>query len=182
MNLQSILIIVLAILGYAVYSTHKLKNQVRCVFRRRDGTVIEKWAKAKSGRVDFDGGWYYLTPRRMSQEFYDKGIHQLLPTWIRRADFRFDSPNALDPRDFNNGWETPEARKNLNKTEDVEALAKGNQSAMVGGKKQGMLSGWMPIIMIGAFCIIGYFIYMLMGKIDQLGLAVNVLQKMLMGK
>lgn len=84
----------------------------------------------------------------------------------------------LDPKTFNNSYETPEMRKQLNMEEDVRALHEGNRKAQ-GTAKGGALSGWMPIIVLCGFLILGYLTYSNMKKADQLGYAMNVIQTQL---
>ena len=173
-----LVMILLFVLGYSAYSAYGLRNKIWCSFRRRDRTKIEKFAKQNQGRIDFDKGWYYVDPRRTTLMMWTKGIHMLIPTWIRTSDYRHDSSQPLNPDTFVNEWETPEARKALNKEEDIRAYAAGNVQA-VGKGKQGFFDRWFPLLTVVAIVIVGYMIYTLMQKTDMLGQAINVLQEML---
>ncbi len=180
MNSQSVLLVILlCVIFYASYSAYSLKTRIFCSFRKADKTLIEKWAKVNQRRIIFEGGVYYVNPKRTYTMLLTKGIHQILPIWIRRSDYRWDSSQPLDPETFENKWETPEARLNLNKQEDIEALAKGNRISLQTKQKKGMLESYMPLITIGGFALIGYVIYTLIEKIDMLGMSVNVLQQMM---
>ena len=101
-----------------------------------------------------------------------------MKTSLGVADYRWDSSQPLDPKNFNNEYESPESRKQLDKEEDIRALHEGNRKAQ-GQGKQGMLSGWMPLITVIGFVVLGFVIYMVLKKIDQLGFAMNVIQQQL---
>ena len=177
-----LIMLLLFIVIYSSYSAHSLKDKIRCTFRRRDRTRLERFAKAKQKRIDFDNGWYYINPKYTTLSLWSQGVHAIIPTWIRVLDFRHDSPEALNPDTFTNSWESPEARKALNKEEDIRAYSAGNVASLAKSKPQGMLDRFFPIIVIGAVCAIGYMLYSLSGKVDMLGQAVNTLQKMMMGQ
>lgn len=172
------LLAILAVV-YVSYTMQKLKTRIHCTFIRADKTKIEKWVKATQRRIAFDGGWYYVVPKRIILAVWDKGIFSLFPTKVQSLIFKWDDPNPLDPETFNNTWETPETRANLNKEEDIRAYAHGNMTA-TGKQKKGMLEGLMPILTIAGFVIVGYVLYIIMKKQDMLGNAINVLQEMLM--
>ena len=172
---------VFIIVALSVFKGLSLRNQIFCTYRRRDKTKLKKWGKAIEGyRINFDNGWYYIDIKRCVLEFRWVGI---LPIWVRTLDFRFDSPMPLDPETFNNDWQTPEARKALDKTEDVKALNEGSKKALApAGKVAGAFGGGlMPILMIGGLLITLYFVYQLSGKIDMVGQAMNVIQTQLQG-
>ena len=159
MDYQTISYILLAVLGYASYSAYKLKDQIFCTFRRKDNTLIEKFATNKQARIDFDNGWYDVEPQNIYTQLWTKGIHLIVPTWIRRLDFRWDSSKSLNPRTFTNTWETPEAKKALDKTHAVSQLFAGNRSALAGRGKLSLLEKYQPYIVILGMVGIGYLIY-----------------------
>lgn len=174
-------IMLVALVAYAAYEVNKVKSKIHCTFIRPDRTKIEKWAKEKQRRVDFDNGWYYIAPKRIVLAAKDTGIFKLFPTKIQTLIFKWDSPMPLDPTTFQNNWETPEARKALDKTEDIIAYSHGNVQAIASKPKKGLLENLMPIISVAAILIIGYMLYTLNNRIDMLGQAINVLQQMLVG-
>ena len=166
---------------YASYQTRAIKDKTHCTFIRPDTSKIYKWIKAKQRRVEFDGGWYYINPKRRILENIDKGIHLLFPTKATAFIFRWDSSQPLDPTTFENNWETPEARLALNKEEDIRAYSAGNVQAISSKGKQGMLERLMPILMLVSVIIIGYMAYSMTKRMDMLGNAMNVIQQMLAG-
>ena len=170
----------LIILALSALSAWRMKNQIWCTFRRADRTKIEKFASVKQGRIDFDGGWYYLRPERTTLILWTKGIHLLVPTFVRSLDFRHNSSLPLDPNTFTNNWDTPETRKNLNKEEDIKALMNANRSSLGVKQKQGMLERFFPIIVICGFLVVGYMLWSMQQKQDAIGFALNTLQKMIM--
>ena len=173
------IILVVMALAYLSWDTYSLSKKVKCTFRRRDNTKLTKWAKISQGRVEFDGGWYYVRPDRTYQELHTGGLHFVIPTWIRCSDYRWDSSQPLDPKTFKNDYETPESRKQLDKEEDIRALHEGNRRAQQGTAKQGAFAQWLPIIMLIGFVILGYLTYSNMKKVDMLGYGQNVIEEQL---
>lgn len=166
---------------YASYTANRAKNNIYCMFIRSDNTWINKWAKPKQRRIEFDNGWYYLNSKRMISRVLEDGIYKIFPQKVHAQIFRWNSPNPMNPGDFTQTWETPESRKNLSKEEDIRALSAGTAQALGAKKKKGMLEGLMPIIAIVGVVIIGYLLYATTKKIDSLGNAINVIQQMLAG-
>lgn len=177
---QFILVIIVVGILYAIYNCHRAATRVYCSFTRRDKTESHKWAKAKNGeRIEFDGGWYYVDMARIKLVALKSGFNMLFPTMVRKLDFRYNSSRPVDPQTGEADWETPEARKNLNKREDIEALERGSQAAMGRGKATAM-GGWLPIILVVGMVALMYFMFQMRGQIDNLGNAINVLQEMMM--
>ncbi len=168
-------VFIILIVAYLAYDTRSLSKKVFCTFRGRDGTRLTKWATMTQGRILHDNGWYYVRPDRTYQALYTGGLHFLIPTWIRCSDYKWDSPQPLDPKTWNNDYETPEQRRQLDKEEDIRALHEGNRKAQ-GAMKQGALSNFMPIIIVIGFVAVGFVIYMVSKKIDNVGFALNVVQ------
>jgi hypothetical protein len=176
---QFIIYIVVIGVIYASYCSYRAKNKVYCTFTRRDKTTGHKWIKAKNGeRIEFDGGWYYVVMGCITTEALDSGFNMIFPTMVRRLDFTWKSSYPKDPATGEPLPETPEMRKNLNKREDIEALNKGTQQAFGKGKIGLMGGGLLPIMLVIGLAASLYLIFQLMGKVDMLGQAINVLQQM----
>ena len=183
MSIQQFLICIVAFgILFAIYSCHRAKTKVYCTFTRRDKTVSHKWGKAKNGeRLEFDSGWYYIITSRIKLKALDVGFNMLFPTMVRCLDFTYKSIYPIDPETGKADEETPEARKNLDKREDIEAFNLGSQKAF-GKPKLGFGGGWLPIILVVGIIASVYFSWQLMGRVDSLGQAVNVLQEMMMSR
>ncbi len=175
-NTSTMFIFMLLILvTFQVYSTYHYSSMVWCTFRRVNKTRISKWAKLTQARVEFEGGWYDVEPSRITT-----GIKWLpLPMVVNCLDFRHNSPRALDPDTFDNSY-TPEARKQLDKADDIRALEQGNQQSLTTKPiKQGMLQQYMPLITLIGFIIVGFLVYRQQGQIDKVGFGMNVVQEQL---
>ena len=184
MTIQQFLIYVIAVgILLAIFSCYRAKTKVKCTFTRRDKTVTTKWAKAKNGeRIEFDGGWYYIVTRRIKLQALDSAFNLLFPTMIRLLEFTYKSIWPIDPETGEADAETPEARKNLDKREDIEAFNLGSQKAF-GKAKGGMLGGgWLPIVLVVGIVACVYLIWQMQGQVDNLGNAINVLQEIMMKK
>lgn len=158
MDVQTLITIFVIIIGGVYwYSIRKFKGKVLCTFRGANKTKSEKLIPLKSKHVIFDGGLYNVNPKYITTFWYNKGIHQFFPIPIPTLDFRFDSPNALNPETFQNTWDSPEAREAAGQEENYKAFNKGLQ-VQVGSK--GRFPEWLfPLITIGAILVIGYLVY-----------------------
>jgi len=178
---QFLIAIVVAGILYASYCSHRAKTRIHCTFTRRDKTIKHKWAKAVNGeRIEFGGGWYYVVMSCITTEALESGFNAIFPTMIRRLEFSYKSKYPINPETGEPLAETPEMRKNLNKREDIEALEVGSVKALGKGKVGLMGGGLLPIILVVAVVASLYFIWQLMGQVDALGQAINVLQQMMM--
>ena len=165
----------LLLIIFQTYSVYDANKKIWCVFRRADKTKVGKWAKHTQAVIDFDGGWYEVEPSRITTMI--KWLP--LPTIVKSLDYTPFSTRAIDPISGDASM-SPETRKQLNVKDDIQALERGNENSLGGrGMKQGMLQQYIPLITICGFIIVGWFIYQLMGKVDQLGLSGNVIQTQL---
>ncbi len=173
-----IVIIVFAIF-MGSYSARSLKNKILCTLNRADRTKIQKWAKIDQTRIDMDGGWYEVKPECTTLRLWDSGIHFLFPTWVRCSDYRHGSAKPLNPDTYDNTY-SAEERKQLDKTDDIRALEQGNQRSLIqGAGKQGLFQKYLPIIMIGGFLIIGWFLWQMQAKMNLLGAGQNYIEGVL---
>lgn len=159
MDVSTLIIIFFAvgIIGMFWYSQSKLKNKLLCTFRRANKTKVEKLVPLRSRYVVFDRGRYNVNPKRITLFWFNRGIHQFFPTWLPALDFRWDSPNALDPETFENTWDTPESREMAENEDDYKAFNKGIQSQL---SKKGRFPDWLlPMIAIGISLVVGYLVY-----------------------
>lgn len=167
------------VVAYAAYSARSLKDRILCTVNRRDRTKIVRWAKQNQARIAIDGGWYDVDPACTVLRLWDSGIHWFFPVWIRCSDYRHDSSKPLNPDTFDNQY-TPEARKQLDKTDDIRALEQGNQQALTAkGGRQGMLQQYLPLIVLVGFLIVGWLLWQQRATSDKLGFAMNVIQEQL---
>lgn len=168
-------IMLICVIMLQFYSVYSVRDKIWCTFRRIDKTKISRWARMGQSRIEFDGGWYQVEPGRVTLAIK----WNPLPAWVRTLDFRHDSSRALDPDTFDNQY-TPEARKQLDKTDDIRALEQGNQSALTAkGGKQGMLQQYLPLIVLIGFLAVGFLVYRQQAQVDKLGFAINFVQEQL---
>ncbi len=159
---------------WQVFSAYNYGNKIWCTFRTREKTLIGKWVKANDGTVVFGRGKYTVDPSRVFL-----GIKWLpLPMWVKIADFRYNSPLALEPHSFDNSL-TPERRTQLDISDAVEGYTRGGQKALAASKKKGFMEGWLPILLIAGIVIIGYLVYKQQARIDLLGNGQNAIQQQL---
>ena len=175
---QILIMFIVIVLVYGVYSVYMLKDKVYCTFRTRDKTILHKTVKISAGKIIFNNAWYDIIAKRTSLRMVWMGI---IPTWVRCLDFRWDSRYPLDPETFTNNADSPEDRAALDKTDDLKALMETQKTSLVkGGGKKSMLEGLMPIILVAGLLILGYMAYQQQQKTDMLGMSINVVQEQLL--
>lgn len=180
LNSSQLLMWLFAGLFYIWYSTNDKRDKIYCTLIRKDKTKINLWRKKNAwGRVELDGGWFYYTPKTVFYDWLNKGIHMAFPIYIPCVLFRYNSKWALNPETFIADEESPQTRKNLDKEEDLESWRRSGREAMGGKKKTSILEAYMPMITVGGFAVVGYFIYTLMTKVNLIGNGQNAIQNML---
>jgi hypothetical protein len=180
MQIEQYLILFGLLILHASYTLFRVKNRIHCELIRKDGTSVQGWATYTMQRIALDNGWYYLDTDRIVHELWDKGWPFIaFPTRGDKLYFRFNSDRPLDPKTFTNSWPTPDARKMLDKSDDIQAEKEGNRRA-VGGNKGALLQQYMPIILLVIALAVGFSIYnqsLLMGKVDQIGALYNAMME-----
>lgn len=164
------LILVLFIGGAFWYSQSKIKNKLLCTFRRANKTRVEMLVPIKSRYVFFDNGRYNINPKCITLFWYNRGVHQFFPTWMPSLDFNWNSPEPLDPSNFQQTWKTPEASASSQQEDSFKAFAKGIQS-QAGVKKSAFPEWLFPVIILGVLAVLGFWIYQMgqhIGTIEQI--------------
>lgn len=170
----AIFIVVLLVFIF-IRDLYYINTRILCRFTRIDKSVKKKWASSKTRRIEFDKGWYYIITQRIK---FDTMFFGLLP--LKVLEFNWHNKYPVNPDSGKADDELPEERKNLDKTEDIEALNRGTQKSY-GSVKGGVLGGgWLPIMLVVGVVASLYFSWQLMGKVDMLGQAINVLQELAM--
>lgn len=172
---QFIIYIAVVFIGLFFYNTWQARNRVYCRFTRKDRSTGKKWAKFKNGeRLEWEGGWYYVDTDRIIFDTIYFGL-----VGVRVLEYKKGVSNPRNPRTGDYGWESAEARKNLNKREDIEALELGSQKALGKAKVPILGGGWLPIILVVGIVACFYFIWQQNSKIDMVGMGQNVIEQML---
>lgn len=160
-----------AILLIFVYSMQRFKNQMLCTFIRPNKQKIEKWVPLYSTYIIFDRGkygigQYNVDPNCITMMWYDRGIHKLFPTLVPTLEFKWDTPNPLNPNSFQSTWSSPEVIRAAWQGHDYQKFAQG--AAAQAGKKSRFPEWFFPAITI-ALCLLTLFlIWQLGGRIDAL--------------
>lgn len=171
------MLIALALVALVWVSQQKLKNKMLCYFIRPNRQRIEKWVPLYSSYVVFDRGkygigQYIVNPNCITMQWFDRGVNKLFPVLIPTIEFKWDTPNPLDPTTFQATWQTPEARNAAWQEHQHNAFARA--AAQQASKKKG-LAEWLPfIIMGGLILIVLLFLWNMSGQIGALQQAVNL--------
>lgn len=141
-----------------------------CSFIRPNRQKIEKWVPLLSTYVTFDRGRYGIghyecDPECITMVWYERGINKFFPTLIPTLEFKWDTPNPLNPKTFTSTWHTPEARHAAWQEHQHVAFAKSTQQAS--GKK-GRIPEWvLPLATIALILIVLYIVYNGMSGLDH---------------
>ncbi len=167
----------LIILGFVIfilwYQVRLNSTRILCIFRGRNKTRVERFAKDSQARIVFEDGYYDVDPGRITIGI--RSIFFIFPLPIRCLDFRHDSAKALHPDTFENQM-TAEERKQLDTADSIKEYSQGSRQGLMGRGKMGLLERYQGIITVIGFVIIAFVIYNLMQKIDLLGTQGNVIQ------
>jgi hypothetical protein len=151
------------------------KDKIHITYHGSDKRVRYRWVKNDAKFTVFESGLYAVLPDRCASMNYNPLV--ILPSQVQHLDLRFDSCIPMNPESFEYTDITPQAWLALTKERDIRDYSKANTEVSRNDKK-GLLDQYQGLIILGGFGIVGYLVYMLMGKIDMLGKAVNVLQAM----
>ncbi|KKM44498.1 hypothetical protein LCGC14_1561510 [marine sediment metagenome] len=167
MDAKTLLIIVLIMFnGLIFYSSAKLQNKIYCSFRRIDKTKIEKFVPKDARYVIFDKGRYKIDTKRITLLWWNRGFSYFFPQKVSSLDFSWYSEVPHDPDNFEDTWDTPEARNAASSEEDWKGFNKGMAQQI--GKKAGAIVQYLPYIMVMAFVILAFLYYSQTQRIDIL--------------
>ena len=159
---NSIIAVLLFVIIIFVYSQIKFKNKMLCYFLRPNKQRIKKWVPLFTNHVIFDKGKYgfqryKVNPKCIVMEWYTGGISKIFPVLVPTLDFRWDSPNPVDPETSQGSWHTPEVEAAAYQGQSYVGLSKA-MAAQVGGKRNKILE-IIPLIILGLVVIIGFIVY-----------------------
>jgi preprotein translocase subunit SecG len=161
MNTQNIILIAIVIMfAYAIYATNNIKKKVRCRYVSRSKQSFEKMIPSKSNYVYFESKKFYILPRCVTLNAYDKGIFSLFPTKVWEVSYHWNSPYPDDPNTGEPVMLSPEVEKTLDQEAALGDYAGSQQRALMGkGGKGGMLEKMMPVIVIVMALAVAYLVY-----------------------
>lgn len=172
---NSIIIVLLFIVGIFWYSQTKFKNKMLCYFLRPNKQRIKKWVPVYSRHVVFDRGKYgveryRIIPKCIVHEWFNGGVNKLFPTLVPTLDFRWDTPNPKDPETGETySWHTPEVEASGYQGHGYTAFARA--AMQQGGIKRNKIMELIPILVLGAVIIIAAVGYQYLGSLnEQLGI------------
>jgi hypothetical protein len=169
----SIIIVLLFLLGIFWYSQTKFKNKMLCYFLRPNKQRVKKWVPLYSRHVVFDRGkygiqQYRVNPKCIVLEWWTGGINKFFPTLVPTLDFRWDSPNPIDPETSVSSWHTPEVEAAGYQGHGYTAFARAAMQ-QAGGKRD-KLQWLITIAILGAIIIVAIVGFQYMGSLnEQLG-------------
>lgn len=156
-------VIFLFLLFTFYHSQNKFQNKMLCSFIRPNLQEIEKWVPLKATSLIFDQGKYGIAryrcdPHCIRMIVYKRGIiNKLFPTLVPKLEFKWDTPNPLNPRTFQSTWHTPEVEEMGSGAREFEAFAKGVAQQAGEGKK---LAPWFwNVVIIALILILAYMMY-----------------------
>ena len=163
--------VVLLFVGFIFYySQQKLKNKLYCTFIRPNRHKIEAWVPLFSKYVVFDRGkygigHYEVDPECITLMWYTRGFNKFFPVLIPTLDFKWDTPNPLNPKTFQSTWHTPEARQAA--WEEHQHIAYAKATAVAAGKASRIPAWLFPAIMVILLLAVLYLTQAGMGGLDK---------------
>lgn len=175
---ETLLLVFLGFMLVSVWYQSTLnRHRIWCTFHRRDGTDEHKFIKDSQGRIEWAGGWYNVRPVVTIDWRLLFGI---IPLPVRALYWHEDNAEPINPQTGASYDPTPSERKRLDTTDEIRAYDEGGRQGIQGVKaKGGLLQQYLPIIVIGGFVVIGFFIYTLMSKVNLLGTGQNYIEQQL---
>ncbi len=146
MNWSTSFIVIVAFVFFMFYySQTKFKNKMLCMFIRPNRQRIEKWVPLYSKYIVFDRGkygkgHYICDPNCITLMWYARGFNKFFPILVPTLEFKWDTPNPLDPKTFEHTWHTPEARNASWEEQQHIAYSKGI-ATQIGAKSK--IPGWL---------------------------------------
>ena len=166
----SIVVIVIFIGIMFYWSQTKFKNKMLCFFIRPNRLRIEKWVPLHNKEVTFGQKYgnieqYICDPNCITMMWYARGFNKFFPILIPTLEFKWDTPNPINPKTFKSTWHTPAARQASWEEHSHIAFAKGvGQQA---GRKSRIPEWFFPAITIIAILVVLVIVYQGMGGLDQ---------------
>jgi hypothetical protein len=140
------------------YLLYGLQGKIHCQFHRKNNTVIDKRIKLTDNEVRFDKGTYQVNPKRFSIKWFK--LLGIYPYPMIFQEWKWDSPQPIDPTSFKNSWDSPEARQASDSEKDWRNMNGGLDTQLGSGAKQTGLAKYLPWITLGAVVLGLVFIYM----------------------
>lgn len=169
----SIVVVTAFILLIFFMSQQKFKNKMLCSFIRPNKQKIEKWVPLQSKYIVFDRGrWgighYECDPTCITMMWYERGFNKFFPVLVPTLEFKWDTPNPLNPSTFQSTWHSPEARHAA--WEEHQHIAYAKAAAQQAGKGGifGGMGGWLfPIITIVLVAAVLFIVWNGMSGLDR---------------
>jgi hypothetical protein len=161
-NAISLILIVSLILVVFYKSQTKFRDKMLCTFIRPNKMKIEVWVPLYSKYIVFDRGKYGIgqyicDPRKIITQWYTRGINKLFPYLIPTLEFKWDTPNPLDPETWQSTWYTPETMNAAWQEHQHQDFAKGVSAQM--GQKKRFPDWFFPVITLVVVLAILYYVY-----------------------
>ena len=167
---NSIIIVLVFMLGIFWYSQTKFKNKMLCYFLRPNKQRVKKWVPLYSRHVIFDRGkygiqQYRVNPKCIVLEWWTGGVNKFFPTLVPTLDFRWDNPNPIDPETSEASWHTPEVEAAGYQGHGYTAFARAAMQ-QAGGKRDKLQ--WLLTVAIVALLAIGLVVgYQYLGSLSE---------------
>lgn len=151
-------------------SQQKFKNKMLCTFIRPNRQKIEAWVPLIAKQVVWDNGRYGIAqydcdPECITMQWYTRGFNRWFPVLIPSLDFKWDTPNPLDPKTHTSTWHTPEARYAAWQEHQHIAFAKGTEAAL--GKKSRFPEWLFPVVTAVLILIVLFVVWNGMSGLDE---------------
>ena len=166
----SLFVITAFILFIWYRSQTKFRDKMLCFFIRPNKQKIERWVPLYSTHIVFDRGKYGIgqyicDPECITSMWYARGINVFFPTLVPSLEFKWDTPNPINPKTFQSTWHTPEARRAA--WEEHQQIAFARAAAAQAGLKRTFIEKFLPLIAIGVALVTLFIVWRGFSGIDM---------------
>ena len=161
--LTSVVIILIVLLAIAYYAHTRWKGKLLCVFHTETSMRVETSVPVNARHVRFaarrrgDKGLYHVLPKYFENTWYNKGVNMFFPVLLPTQEWRWNSPEPIDPKTSQSSWHTPEVRYSAWQEHSHKGFTAAAAAQV--GKKQSSLERYMPLIILGVCMITLILVY-----------------------
>lgn len=174
----AMLVIVVAF-AIGVYSTHKKRSQIYCLFTGKDKTEEQKWVTIRDDCVIFRNHKYDIYTPYITGFWLTKGIHMLFPTRVNCLKYAWYSRFPQNPNTGKYELIDPSVRKVIDKQEWMKSYA--SHMSPKETKKTSTLMRWLPLVAVVVVVIGAFYLYQnqqsMMGVINSMQQQINAIVK-----
>jgi len=158
LNNQTAMLVVLMIVGLAIYKTYRLRNKIICRYTSRSKQTWDVIVPAKGECVFIEKRKFIIIPECIKHHWH--WVLGIIPTFMPELDFVWNSKYPVDPNKGQPTVISPEVEEAIDEERLTRAYAHSqNQEASGKVGKLGGLAQYMPYIAIALVVVVAFYFY-----------------------